>query len=461
MSLYRALLPWRRNDLDSTMTTVPLAGHISIGGRRNGDANRVDQADRAAHEWYRFVLSFPPHLVRHYVERFALDTRSLVLDSFCGTGTTLVECRKLGIPSVGIEANPMAWFASSVKTDWAPDADSFVRECYAIADAARRTMADCGTPDIPSTLLGISEEPAPYLRTLPLEQHALLLKDSISPIPLHKALILRDTIEEIGTAPFRRHQQLAYAKALVGKISNLRFGPEVGVGPPKQNAAVVDAWLDQICLIGDDLRLLPRSGAVPTVIFGDARRLSEALEPCSVDAVITSPPYPNEKDYTRTTRLESVLLGFVSSKQTLRDMKQSLIRSNTRNVYKKDTDDTLVADHPEVRRIADAIEARRIEMGKTSGFERLYARVTQLYFGGMRRHLADLRTVLKPGAMLAYVVGDQASYLRIMIRTGAILSDIATNLGYDLVDTDLFRTRLATATRQQLREEVVILRWPG
>src|SRR5438128_5194773 len=30
-----------------------------------------------------------------------------------------------------------------------------------------------------------------------------------------------------------------------------------------------------------------------------------------------------------------------------------------------------------------------------------------------------------------------------------------------LVLIDLFRTRLATATKEQLREEVVVLRWPG
>lgn len=89
------------------------------------------------------------------------------------------------------------------------------------------------------------------------------------------------------------------------------------------------------------------------------------------------------------------------------------------------------------------------------------ARVTKLYFGGMFRHLQDLRTVLKPGAQLAYVVGDQASYLQVMIRTGEILSDIARTLGYEVVGIDLFRTRLATATREQLREEVVVLRWPG
>ena len=121
----------------------------------------------------------------------------------------------------------------------------------------------------------------------------------------------------------------------------------------------------------------------------------------------------------------------------------------------------MVAGHPEINRIADAIESRRIALGKTSGFERMYARVTKLYFGGMARHLAELRPLLKPGAQLAYVVGDQASYLRVMIRTGELLADIAQGLGYRLKRIDLFRTRLATASREQLREEVVVLEWPG
>jgi hypothetical protein len=87
--------------------------------------------------------------------------------------------------------------------------------------------------------------------------------------------------------------------------------------------------------------------------------------------------------------------------------------------------------------------------------------VTRQYFGGMARHFADLREILRPGAQLAYVVGDQASYLQVMIRTGEILAEIAQGLGYELVRIDLFRTRLATATKEQLREEVVVLRWPG
>lgn len=30
----------------------------------NSDINKLYPEDRAVHEWYRFVLSFPPHLVR-------------------------------------------------------------------------------------------------------------------------------------------------------------------------------------------------------------------------------------------------------------------------------------------------------------------------------------------------------------------------------------------------------------
>jgi hypothetical protein len=58
-------------------------------------------------------------------------------------------------------------------------------------------------------------------------------------------------------------------------------------------------------------------------------------------------------------------------------------------------------------------------------------------------------------------VGDQASYFQIMIRTGQLLGQVAERLGYIVEGLDLFRTRLATATREQLREEVLVLRWPG
>lgn len=383
----------------------------------NGEINRLLDQDRPAHDWYRFVLSFPPHLVREYAERFGIRRQHRVLDPFCGTGTTIVECKKLGIPGAGIEANAFAHFAAQVKTDWSPDPDALLQHSKYVADQARTLLEADGIEDDP-VFIRERAPVRPNLRTLDPEVMDLLLANSISPLPLHKVLVLLDCLKQHADPCFEKHQLLALAKALAFSVSNLHFGPEVGVGPMKADAPVIAVWLDGIYRMARDLRHLRALNHTEAVIHrGDARRVLDMAEPCSIDAVITSPPYPNEKDYTRTTRLESVLLGFIRNKSDLRALKQHLIRSNTRNVYTSDDDDRWIASHPVIQHLAATIEARRIELGKTSGFERLYARVTKLYFGGMARHLADLRTVLRPGAHLAYVVGDQASYFRVLIAS--------------------------------------------
>lgn len=414
--------------------------------KKNG-VNKLDYRDKSFHDWYRFVLSFPPHLVRQYVDQFGLHSGQTILDPFCGTGTTIVESKVQGINGIGVEANPMAYFASCVKSDWCLSSDDFINHAHRIADDAKRI---------------VQQESLGNLRTLSADAYSLLLKDSISPVPLHKSLILLETIRFNRNERYYHHELLAFAKALVFSISNLHFGPEVGVRPlKKQDAPVIELWMKEIISMATDLRGIPFSQAFVQVHHADSRQLSTVLQPNSIDAVFTSPPYPNEKDYTRTTRLESVILGFINNKQELKKLKQGMLRSNTRNVYKGDRDDDWVAHHQEIQSIACAIEKRRIELNKTSGFEKLYSRVTKLYFGGMARHLAELRPFLKPGAYLGYVVGDQASYLQVVIKTGELLAEIAQSLGYRVVNIDLFRTRFATATKQHLREEVVVLQWVG
>jgi len=408
--------------------------------------NQILEDDLPIHDWYRFVLSFPPHLVREYLERFEANDGMVVLDPFCGTGTTLVEAKKQGLDSIGIEAVPLSAFAASTKIDWSVDPDQLERDAQVVADRATSRAHIDGDN---------------CLRKLSAEQTKLLLRDSISPLPLHRSVTLIDEIDELGTrsVPYLR---LALARELPTRIGNLRFGPEIGLGEIKEDAPVVDIWSNQVRRMAEHLRAWKPRASVPSrVIHGDARSPDTLLEPDSVDLVITSPPYPNEKDYTRTVRLESVLLGFLHNRESLRTVKKGLVRSNTRSVYKQDDDDEWLEQFPMIGSLADEIEARRIELGKTSGFERMYHRVTRLYFGGMARHLASLRAALRPGAQLAYVVGDQASYFRIMIRTGTLLAGIAEHLGYEVEDIDLFRTRAATATRAQINEEVVVLKWPG
>lgn len=424
----------------------------------NAERNKLSQSDRAFHDWYRFVLSYPPHLVRQYLNEFELNADDVVLDPFCGTGTTVVEAKLRGIPSVGLEANRFAAFAGSTKVDWEIDATSLLEHAEGIKDRVISRLKRQGISDEPRGHLTIPTE----LRQLLPEQERIILKNSISPVPLHKALLLLDEINRFRNNSFGNHLRLAFANALVYKVSNLRFGPEVGIGKTKYDSEVVGQWFEEITKICSDLKSIEgREYPKAEVFLTDSRDPASLLKNRQISAVITSPPYPNEKDYTRTTRLESVILGFISDKQELREMKKSMLRSNTRGVYKDDDDDRFIAEIPEIHQLADEIEARRIELGKTSGFERMYARLTKLYFGGMAKHLLQLQSVLKPGAHLAYVVGDQASYLRVMIRTGQLLLKVAESIGYEPVRIDQFRTRFSTATKSDLNEEVVILRWTG
>lgn len=304
----------------------------------------------------------------------------------------------------------------------------------------------------------------PSLKELPQDAAKLLIKGAISPLPLHRTLVLLETLKDLYEVEYHRHALLSLARILASKIGNLKFGPEVGISRPKFDVPVLGLWEESMqSLILDLQDVRRRSSHYPEAIVhkGDARQVNVLLEEDSVDYVITSPPYPNEKDYTRTTRLEAVLLGFLSSYSDLRLNKKMLVRSNTRGIYVEDNDDIWVANNAEIQEIASKIEDRRIELGKTSGFERAYHRAVLLYFGGMARHFAMLKPTLRPGARLAYVVGEQASYLRVMIHTGRLLGQVAEEQGFQLEHIDLFRTRLSTTTGEHLREEVVVLRWPG
>lgn len=422
--------------------------------------NKVKKEDHPFHNWYRFVLSFPPHLVKYYFDKFKLINGDVVLDPFSGTGTTLVESKLNGIASVGIEANPIARFASKTKLKWDINTKELIDTALDISSKLDQRFADLNIEDrVPTG----NDTHIFGLRTLPDESLKILLKNSISPVPLHKSIILLEEIKGIKNDAIKEHLLLASLKTIVGDISNLKFGPEVGLGKIKTDAPLIHPWLKNVNQMSSDIASLSTNkyNSKSEVFLGDARITNQYLAPNSINAVITSPPYPNEKDYSRTTRLENVLMGYVNNMHDLRGIKKTFIRSNTRSVYKEDIDHLFVKDFKSIQEIARKIEMRRIELNKTSGFEKMYSKVTLQYFGGMAKHLVNLRKSLIPGAKLAYVVGDQASYLRIMIKTGQLLAEIAESLGYKVIDLELFRTRFATRSKEELREEVLVLEYIG
>ena len=406
--------------------------------------NKLKQEDLSIHDWYRFVLSFPPHLVRQYIDSFGIGNHDIVLDPFCGTGTTNVECKKIGICSWGIEASPITHFASRTKSTWITDVSTMMIEAECIVEKAKRQL-----------------DFADEFRTLTDEQNKLILKNSISPEPLHQVLVLRDTILDEHSV-YNDYFLIALAKHIVYSYSNLKFGPEVGISRAKKDHVdVLGIWLSEIKRIERDLLENEQFANINTEItLGDSRIVDCPKYLKSIDCVITSPPYPNEKDYSRTTRLESVILGFIRNKEDLRSIKKGFIRSNSKNVYRNDSDEKYVQHIHSINSLSEEIERKRKDLGKTSGFEKLYASVVKLYFGGMAKHLLAIKPFLKDGAFLAYVVGDQASYFQIPIRTSELLGEVAESIGnYKVERIDTFRKRFATATESWLNEDVLVLKY--
>jgi len=432
-------------------------------GLRNSTRNKIHPKDLSIHGWYQFVLGYPPHLVRQYITKFRLNNGDIIFDPFAGLGTTLVEASKNNIISYGVEANPIACFASTVKLYRNYDLKA-LEECLAyilssIELSFRYHDIDEPSLDVfdPSTHFG--PVVIKKVNGITADQEKLIPKGFISPRPLLKVLIIRDIIERIQDELLKNFFKLALCAFIVKEAGNMAFGPEIYRTNAKKDIESLRGFQNIAISMINDVRQ-GQLQAPATIYFGDSRDLSKVLPEellGRINAVITSPPYPNEKDYTRSTRLESVLLGFIKGKEDLRNIKTGLLRSNSRNVFNGDEDEKQVAQFISITSLAEAIENRRLELKKTSGFEKLYHKIVLHYFGGMYRHLKTLKSFLSAQARLAYVVGDQASYFKILIPTAKLLGEIAEHLGYKIKEVERWRTRLATATRKQLDENVLII----
>ncbi len=430
--------------------------------RPNSFAQELD--DATIHNWYRFVLSYPDHLVSGLLDRFGVQQGQIVLDPFVGTGTTLVECKRRGIDSIGIDANPVTAFASRVKTTWDIDLPEFDGRLANLCELVQPPLLAMGKQYAAQLSFDDLFPAGQVLRDAELFEgnhkylRDLLPKNWISETPLQKCLVVRDVLDSWPKDSLTDLFRLALADVLV-TVSNLGFGPEVYVAKTRQDADVYGLLLDKLRQMRHDLATVQgMSGWGAAVIHtGDARNLTNFVQR-PVDFVISSPPYPNEKDYSRITRLELILLGFMQNKTDLRAIKEEMLRSHTRNIYVADNDSQYVGDIPAIQKLAQEIEQRRLERGATSGFERLYHRVVTEYFGGMYRVLAQLQQVMPAGRKIAFVVGDQFSYFRVPIYTAQLLSQIACQkLKYRELETILWRTRKSTVTKMDVEEHILVL----
>jgi hypothetical protein len=398
------------------------------------------------HDWYRTVWGYSDHLVASLLKEFATP-QTRVLDPFCGSGTTLVECMKHGVDSAGIDANPVSYLAAKVKTNWRLNPDrlgTLLEELEVFYDRSLSGRAHLKDPT--------------YLY---LEQTGMLDRGWISSGPLKKAIALKHAIRDTRTTSvYREALTLALLNTLLRTAANVKFGPELYCGKQKKDADVFGDFAKRIGSMAGDLqlaKLLVPGAAV--VVEGDSRycgSLREQLGKRKFSLVICSPPYPAEHDYTRNSRLELAFLEKVSDRETLREIKRKMVRSHTKGIYIGDKDADLVAKNAILTKLAARIDVRAAD--KSHGFARLYSKVTTEYFGGMKRHMKSLLPLLKKDAIVAYVVGDQSSYLQVPVKTAKILASLAKESGYDTVEIRHWRNRVSRSSEKIIVENILILR---
>lgn len=399
------------------------------------------------HEWYRIILGYSDHLVGTLLDEFQLREKDTVLDPFCGSGTTLVEAMKRGVIATGIDANPSSCFAARVKTNWS------------VEPKLLRGQLDAVQTKYKKALTRNDYEIDGFYQYLVQSEY---LRRWISVKPARKVVALKRAINQLRIpADYKQILRLALIAETVQGSSNVKFGPELYCAKVKRDASVFTGFKTRVEKMCEDLALVSgtRHGYA-SVIMGDSRACGKYLKRKGQFAsLISSPPYPAEHDYTRNSRLELALLGFVDNRESVRNIKMGMIRSHTKGIYRTDVDSKLVANHKKIQSLVRKIDEKA--KYKNYGFARLYSTVLCEYFGGLKRHFRSVIPLIAPGGLCAYVVGDQSSYLQVHIPTAEILASIAVECGFEYVETRFWRRRWSTTMGRNIAENILILRVPG
>lgn len=374
----------------------------------------VPNKNLPVYNWFKYKEGFSKSLVSSLLEVLRIQKGDVVFDPFAGCGTTLLACKELGYQAVGVDVLPIAVYVAQVKLqDW-PDLDTLIGAVDKLLNTSKRP-------------------PKSYFPNVRIIKHAF---------PLHvqeEILFFKEEIEKFAR-PVRDFLMLG----LISILERVSFTSKDGQFlrlVERKIPPVKDVLRQQLTLMLSDLcqqqQSLFKAGHAKVEIFkGDARE--ECLPKKyygKIAAVITSPPYLNRYDYSRTYSLELCLLS-VSSFDELRDIRHSLLRSHIESKEHPGKDISL----PALSEILRSLHEKELNN------DRIPVMING-YFEDMNLALANLTKCLKPGGKVALVVAN-AQFEGEMVPTDLLLSELAGAHG--LLTRAIWITRYKGNSSQQM-----------
>ncbi len=177
----------------------------------------------------------------------------------------------------------------------------------------------------------------------------------------------------------------------------------------------------------------------PELYQGSCLDILPLMDSNSIDAVLTSPPYANRYDYTRTYALELVYLG--SNEEQVKQLRQDMLSCTVEN---KDKQDRL---HSFYKDIGKEVDFNNVDTAfqKQDALQEILtildnyqtqgvlnnsgiASLVRNYFYEMCFVIYELSRILKPGGTII-MVNDNVRYAGEEVPVDLILSDMAESAG--------------------------------
>ena len=381
------------------------------------------------YNWFRFKEGFSRQLVVNLLSKFGLTRGSLIYDPFIGCGTTVLACKEQGIDAVGTDVLPVAVFVAKAKiTDW-PEARVLMCAVRKLSEAQ---------PEEPRGSL-------PKIRIVDL---------AFSPQVQKEIMFFKERIDRFDL-PVRSFLLLGLLSILERASSTSKDGQFLRLvnRPP---CSVRTALLEELGSMIRDLQFTSAEHGTPAgkvdVLTGDARQLCLPSQyHGAIDAVITSPPYLNRYDYSRSYALELCLLS-VKSHEDMVAVRHSLLRSHIES-----------RESNRMSFLLPALDEILQELGKKELNNERVPTMIRAYFEDMDLVIGNLFAYLKSGGRVALVVAN-AQFAGENVPTDLMLCELAVRHGFVIEEIWVTRYKgnssqqMAIYGRRPVRESIVFWR---